>query len=191
MNVHSPWTVWTPANEDATITAMEKLRQYCTRIPTIPTEGRGNTSWRSITFIPLLAERISIITIVLYGCSFSNGYDINTLRMNYFYISFCGDMKHVLRLRVCSSSTAVTCGKGIILMLSANVGIKDTSASIFVLESSRTLSCAPICYLTAQLYHDFLETCQPGLLEDVPLAVRQKFWFQHDGAPVGKTSRSS
>jgi hypothetical protein len=28
--------------------------------------------------------------------------------------------------------------------------------------------------LTAQLYHDFLETVTPGLLEDVPLAVRQR-----------------
>jgi hypothetical protein len=35
--------------------------------------------------------------------------------------------------------------------------------------------------LTAQ-YHDFLETVLPGLLEDVLLAVMQRFWFQHDGA---------
>jgi hypothetical protein len=27
---------------------------------------------------------------------------------------------------------------------------------------------------------DFLETVLPGLLEDVPQAVRQKLWFQHD-----------
>jgi hypothetical protein len=36
--------------------------------------------------------------------------------------------------------------------------------------------------LTAQRYRDFLETVLPGLLEDVPLM--QRFWFQHDGAPV-------
>jgi hypothetical protein len=35
--------------------------------------------------------------------------------------------------------------------------------------------------LTAQRYRDFLETVLPGLLEDVPLAVRQRLWFQHDG----------
>jgi hypothetical protein len=36
--------------------------------------------------------------------------------------------------------------------------------------------------LTAQRYLDFLETVVPGLLEDVPLVVRQRLWFQHDGA---------
>jgi hypothetical protein len=38
--------------------------------------------------------------------------------------------------------------------------------------------------LTAQRYRDFLETVLLGLLEDVPLAVRQRLWFQHDGAPA-------
>jgi hypothetical protein len=38
--------------------------------------------------------------------------------------------------------------------------------------------------LTAQQYSDILETVLPGLLEDVPLAVRQSLWFQHDGAPA-------
>jgi hypothetical protein len=38
--------------------------------------------------------------------------------------------------------------------------------------------------LTAQQYRDFLETVLPGLLQDVPLAVRQRLWFQHDGAPA-------
>jgi hypothetical protein len=37
--------------------------------------------------------------------------------------------------------------------------------------------------LTAQRYRNFLET-STGLLEDVPLAVRQRLWFQHDGAPA-------
>jgi hypothetical protein len=36
--------------------------------------------------------------------------------------------------------------------------------------------------LTAQRYRDFLETVLPGLLEDVPRAVKQRLWFQHDGA---------
>jgi hypothetical protein len=35
-----------------------------------------------------------------------------------------------------------------------------------------------------QRYRDFLETVLPGLLEDVPLAVRQSLWFQHDQAPA-------
>jgi hypothetical protein len=38
--------------------------------------------------------------------------------------------------------------------------------------------------LTVQRYCDFLETVLPGLLENVPLAVRQRLWFQHDGAPA-------
>jgi hypothetical protein len=29
-----------------------------------------------------------------------------------------------------------------------------------------------------------LKTVLPGLLEDVPLAVRQRLWFQHAGAPA-------
>jgi hypothetical protein len=36
--------------------------------------------------------------------------------------------------------------------------------------------------LTAQRYRDFLETVLAGLLEDVPLAVSQRLWFQHNGA---------
>jgi hypothetical protein len=31
--------------------------------------------------------------------------------------------------------------------------------------------------LAAQQYHDFLGTVLPGLLEDVPLALRQRLWF--------------
>jgi hypothetical protein len=38
--------------------------------------------------------------------------------------------------------------------------------------------------LTAQGYRDFLEIVLPRLLEDVPLAVRQRLWFQHDGDPA-------
>jgi hypothetical protein len=37
--------------------------------------------------------------------------------------------------------------------------------------------------LTAQQYRDFLKTVLPGLFEDVPLTVRQRLRFQHDGAP--------
>jgi hypothetical protein len=46
---------------------------------------------------------------------------------------------------------------------------------------------------TAQRYNDFLRAVQPGLVEDVPLAVRQKLWFQHNGAPgtVGKLCSTS
>jgi hypothetical protein len=65
-------------------------------------------------------------------------------------------------------------------MLFTNEGIVFASASAFGLVSSGTLSWAPICYLTgltAQRYRDFLENVLPWLLEDVPLAVRQRLWF--------------
>jgi hypothetical protein len=31
--------------------------------------------------------------IVLYGCTYANGYDINTLRINSFYTIFCAQTK--------------------------------------------------------------------------------------------------
>jgi hypothetical protein len=37
--------------------------------------------------------------------------------------------------------------------------------------------------MTARGYCDFLQTVLPGLLEDAPLTVRQRLWFQHDGTP--------
>jgi hypothetical protein len=36
--------------------------------------------------------------------------------------------------------------------------------------------------LPVERYRDFLETVLPGLHENVPLAVKQKLWFQHGGA---------
>jgi hypothetical protein len=38
--------------------------------------------------------------------------------------------------------------------------------------------------LSAQRYRELLETVLSGLLEDVPPAVRQRLWFQNDGAPA-------
>jgi hypothetical protein len=57
--------------------------------------------------------------IVLYRSNFVKGFNINTLLMSSFYITFCEHMKHVLHVRVCSVSTKVTPGHGIILMLSS------------------------------------------------------------------------
>ena len=37
--------------------------------------------------------------------------------------------------------------------------------------------------LTGDAYLNFLEHVLHGLLEDVPLHVRQNMWFQHHGAP--------
>jgi hypothetical protein len=38
--------------------------------------------------------------------------------------------------------------------------------------------------LLPRQYFNFLETVLLALLEDVPLAVRQRFGFQHNGAPA-------
>jgi hypothetical protein len=38
--------------------------------------------------------------------------------------------------------------------------------------------------LTGNHYRDFLVHDLPKLLEDVPLAVRARMWYMHDGAPA-------
>lgn len=38
--------------------------------------------------------------------------------------------------------------------------------------------------LNGQIYHRFLSRTLPPLLDDIPLAVRQRMWFMHDGAPA-------
>lgn len=37
--------------------------------------------------------------------------------------------------------------------------------------------------LTGETYHHFLENELPLLLEDVPIIIRRRMWFMHDGAP--------
>ena len=37
--------------------------------------------------------------------------------------------------------------------------------------------------LTGNTYEVFLRNELPGLLEDIPLMIRSKMYFQHDGAP--------
>jgi hypothetical protein len=43
--------------------------------------------------------------------------------------------------------------------------------------------------LTAEQYHEFLETVLPELLEDVPLVVKKRLWFRHDGTPARSTRK--
>jgi hypothetical protein len=95
---------------------LEKLMPYRTIIGTILTEGAAITS-----SIPLLAERACFHTIVLYGCSFFNYNEINTLPMNSSYTTFCGETKHVLHVRVCSTSTSISSRYETILTLSVKV----------------------------------------------------------------------
>lgn len=41
--------------------------------------------------------------------------------------------------------------------------------------------------VTGEVYLDFLENRLPELLENVPLNIRQRMWYLHDGAPVHHT----
>jgi hypothetical protein len=54
------------------------------------------------------------------------------------------------------------------------------SPSAFQLKSSGTLQWIPIRYLAGW----FLESVLLGLLADVPLAMGQRLWYQHDRAPM-------
>jgi hypothetical protein len=161
VNAGRPRTVQTPANEDDIITVVEREPWRSSR--DIARE-LGLSQQRVLEVLHddqlhpyhYCGANICFQTIVLYRCNFANRYDINTLRMSSFYTTFCGQRKRDLRVRVCSTSTAVTSGHGLILMLSANVGIKSASASAFGLVSSGSLSWAPICYLTCWLLNDIV-----------------------------------
>jgi hypothetical protein len=87
-------------------------------------------------------------TILIYGCIYSNGCDINTLRMNSFYVIFCRQTKLVLRVSLCSTSTASTPRHRIIPMLSADVGNKSGSGQRLV-WTRRSHSRGPL-YATGQ-----------------------------------------
>lgn len=39
-------------------------------------------------------------------------------------------------------------------------------------------------HLNGHTYHEFLTNTLPDLLDDIPLAVRTRMWFMHDGAPA-------
>jgi hypothetical protein len=138
-NAGRPRTVRTPANEDVIIAPMEQQPWRSSRDIT-------SSKYFMMIYCIHTTTRVAHIcfqTIVLCGCNFAKGY-INTLRMSSFYTNFCEQMKRVLRMRVCSTSTKPTSEHGIILMLSANVGIKSASPSALGLVSSGSLSWAPI-----------------------------------------------
>lgn len=76
------------------------------------------------------------------------------LQMITFYTIFCEPS--VSHIKVCSTSTTLTSEHRTILMLTANVVIKSTSASAFGLVSQGTLSWAPTYYLTDRLLKDII-----------------------------------
>jgi hypothetical protein len=154
-------TVRTPANEDGIIAAVEREPWISSR----------DIAWELEISQPRVLEVLHDDQLHLYHYSrsahlfsddrplqtqYANGYDTNTLRMSSFCTTFCGQTKRVLHVRVCSTSTTVTSGHGIILMVSANVGILSATASAFGLVSSGTLSWAPICYWTGWMLNDIV-----------------------------------
>jgi hypothetical protein len=119
-------------------------------------------------------------TIVLYGCNFANGYDINTLRMSSF-------LHNILwRDEACFTR------EGVFNVHNSHLWVRDNPHTIRERGYQVRFSVcvwAGISWdivmsphllpdrLTAQRYRDFLETVLPELLEDMPLAMRQRLWF--------------
>jgi len=71
-----------------------------------------------------------------------------------FYAMFCGEAKHVLRIRVCSTYIIGTPECGIIRMLFENVNISSYAASSIGFVSAVASSHARICYLTGSVFND-------------------------------------
>jgi hypothetical protein len=120
--------VQTAANEDAISAAVERdlSRSSHGIIWKWDQPNRGSSEYfMMISCIPVTTREACICfqTIILYGCTFANVYNINTLWMSSLYIAFDGQKKNVLCVRACSISTTVTSGKGLILMLPANIDI--------------------------------------------------------------------
>jgi hypothetical protein len=95
-------------------------------------------------------------------------------------------MTYVLNVRVCSAShNSNLLGWDNLQVIRVHVDQVHFSISVWtgivgaIVISPYLLSDS----LTAQRYCHYQETVLPGLLEDVPLAVRQRLWFQHDWAP--------
>jgi hypothetical protein len=172
---------WRCRNHSRGTTAAEKLTRYRTSIETISTECSRSTCWHQ--WHPHHYSRSAYLFP-----------DDRPIRMRFCewlrhqgaagsssHTTCCEQTKRVLRVKVCSASTTVTSGHITILMLSVNVDNESASASVFGL-----VSWARVSYLRGWL----LETVLPGLLEDVPLAMRQRLWLQHGGVrpTVGKLS---
>lgn len=131
-----PRTVRTSASEDAIITAVEREpwsnSRDIARESGLP-QPRTSKYCVTISCIHTTARRapVSFQMIGIYGRSFANGCDISALRMSPFYKTFSGQTKHVLRVRMSSTSTTLTSGQWITFKLRANVSMVSTSASVF------------------------------------------------------------
>jgi hypothetical protein len=99
LNAFHPRSVRISANRDVIIVTMETFQRYRARTESIPIEGRPSISSRSVAATTRgVYSRFQ--KIPLYRYNFSNGYDINNLRMSSFYVRSCGQTMHILRVRV-------------------------------------------------------------------------------------------
>jgi hypothetical protein len=110
MNVGHPWAVQTPAHGHAVI--------FCCGMRTVKKHqaishenwdypNRGSLKYFmtiNCTHTTTCRVHICFQIFTLYGLHFANGYNINTLRISWFYITF---REHIGE-RVCSTTTAVT-----------------------------------------------------------------------------------
>jgi hypothetical protein len=167
--------------------AVEKLTRYRNRIGTIPTECPRSTLCRSIASIPLLAESTSVsrrsssTDAILRMATTSTRYEWALFtqhsvdRRSVFYSWGCVQRSQQSPLGTGESSCCPRTWVSSVSSLSVRACIVgDIVVGPYVLPDR----------LNSQGYRDFMETILPGLFEDVPLAVRQRSWFQHDGAPA-------
>jgi hypothetical protein len=172
VNGGRPRAVRTLSNEDAIPAAAEREPWRRSR-DTAPELGLSQPSVLFMTtnyiHTTTCGARIYFQMIVLNGRNFANSYCVNTLRMSSFYVTFCGQTKEALRVRVCLSSTAVTSNRERGYQIRFTFGVwAGIIGGIFVALPDG---------LTVQRYGNFLETLLPRQLEDLFLAVRQRLWF--------------
>jgi hypothetical protein len=112
---------------------VEKHTRYRTRMGLSQPWVLKYSYFTTINFIHTTTRgaQISFQTNVFYVRNFANGCDINMSRMRSFLSTVCGQTKRILRVRMCLMFTTVTSGLGIILMLSANMGIKPLQRQCF------------------------------------------------------------
>lgn len=116
-------------------------------------------------------------TIDLHGCNYANGYDDDTLRMGFSHTVFCGETKRALHEGEDEVHNSHQWAWDSLRAIHCNVSVWD-GLVVYIVAGPFLLPDR----LTAQQYRGFLETVLTGLLQDVPLAVRQILWVQHGGA---------
>jgi hypothetical protein len=169
-----PRTIRTPDNEYAIIAAVDRQpwRSWSYEYiawELVLTKCSRSTSRRSIVSLPLFMELTSVSRR-----SYSTdvvGYDIHWSSLFKY-----GQTKHVLCVRLCSRSTAVTPGHGIIFMLSTNVGNKSGLASLGCnrrgychgpLSAAWQADCSTTSWFSAVAAWMYASSCEAELLRNM------------------------